>query len=260
MAQQKARVATNKISALIIFLVLATDALSQTATNTPTDTQRRTAKAVYTATQWRAGEYIDKEEIAQRGLNNCFAEEKISDAVFGRMKGKSYKEGCSVSRTDLRYLRILHYTATGKIRMGELVCHKSVAQDFIEIFRKLYDARYPIERMVLIDNYGADDLRSMEANNTSAFNFRRVAGAAKLSAHAMGRAVDINPLYNPYVRRRGGKITVSPQQGRKYADRTKTFTYKINRGDICHRLFVEHGFIWGGAWQSLKDYQHFEKR
>lgn len=122
-----------------------------------------------------AGECITNDEIARRGLNNCFKAEKISDVVFCRMKGKSYKQGCTVSRDDLRYLRVLHHTATDTIRMGELVCHKSVAHQLVEIFRKLYEAHYPIERMVLIDNYGGDDLRSMEANNTSAFNFRRVA-------------------------------------------------------------------------------------
>lgn len=255
----------NIYLSLTIFFILTIAPLSPAATSVKAGTQADTLAGTHPHTgnaamaQWRAGEYIAEEEIARRGLHNCFRAEKISDEVFCRMKGKSYKEGCTVSRTDLRYLRVLHHTATGKIRMGELVCHKSVAHDLVEIFRKLYDARYPIERMVLIDNYGADDLRSMEANNTSAFNFRRVAGTAKLSAHAMGRAVDINPLYNPYVKRRGNKTIVSPRQGRKYADRTKTFIYKINRGDICHRLFVEHGFVWGGAWQSLKDYQHFEK-
>lgn len=130
----------------------------------------------------------------------------------------------------------------------------------MDIFRKLYAASYPIERMVLIDNYNADDNPSMEANNSSAFNFRFVAGTKKLSNHSSGMAIDINPLYNPYVKQRAdGTLYVSPEKGRMYADRSKAFDYKLYDGNLCVKLFKEHGFTWGGDWQSLKDYQHFEK-
>lgn len=143
---------------------------------------------------------------------------------------------------------------------GEMICHKDIANDLIEIFRKLYDAHYPIERMQLIDDYDADDVTSMNHNNTSCFNYRAVAGSKKLSKHSMGKAVDINPLYNPYVKKRAnGKTIVNPEKGRQYANRSKQFKYKIDRNDLAYRLFTQHGFTWGGGWRSLKDYQHFEK-
>ena len=164
-----------------------------------------------------------------------------------------------MARSDLRHLRIRHYDAEGQEHDGELVCNKKIAHDLIDIFRQLHAAHYPIERVALIDDYGADDEQSMTANNTSCFCFRAVAGSKKLSKHALGLAVDINPLYNPCVRRKSdGSMLVQPAAGKRYCNRNGQFPYKIVRGDLCHRLFLEHGFTWGGAWRSLKDYQHFE--
>lgn len=141
-----------------------------------------------------------------------------------------------------------------------MVCHRRIAADLVAIFRQLYDAHYPIARMVLVDEYRADDETSMRANNTSCFCYRTVAGSRKVSAHAMGMAVDINPLYNPYVKRRAnGRLFIQPANAEPYTHRERRFDYKIERGDLCHRLFLQHGFSWGGAWRSLKDYQHFEK-
>lgn len=195
-----------------------------------------------------------------RGQRDGFAVHAITDSVYHVMLGRSYKAGCAVARSQLRYLTLLHYDADGQVRRGEMVCHKDIAADLIEIFRKLYEARYPIERMRLIDNYGADDERSMTANNTSCFNYRPVAGTRTLSKHSQGRAVDVNPLYNPYVKsRRGGGSTVSPKAGRPYADRSRLFKMKIDKADLAYRLFTAHGFRWGGTWRSAKDYQHFEK-
>ena len=100
----------------------------------------------------------------------------------------------------------------------------------------------------------------MTDNNTSCFNYRVVDGTKSLSRHALGLAIDINPLYNPYIRydKKGGQ-TVSPVEGEAYADRTVSFPYKIDPDDLCYRLFTEHGFTWGGNWNSSKDYQHFQK-
>ena len=140
-----------------------------------------------------------------------------------------------------------------------MVCHKSIAQDLVEIFQKLYEAHYPIEHMRLIDDYDADDEASMSDNNSSCFCFRTVDGTTTLSNHARGLAVDINTLYNPYVRNRNGRLLISPDGAKPYVDRSKDFKYKIVEGDLCHRLFLEHGFRWGGSWRTMKDYQHFEK-
>ena len=110
--------------------------------------------------------------------------------------------------------------------------------------------------MELIDNYDGDDIKSMESNNTSSFNYRVVAGSKKLSRHAYGMAIDINPLYNPYIK----GTYVSPESGKPYVNRTKKFKYKLCSGDIVYKILHDkYGFTWGGAWRSCKDYQHYEK-
>lgn len=115
--------------------------------------------------------------------------------------------------------------------------------------------------MVLIDDYEADDERSMAANNTSCFNFRLIASSGRPSKHGKGLAVDVNTLYNPYVwRKKSGELVVSPAAGKAYADRKKSFKYKIDTNDLCYKEFIKHGFTWGGSWKHRKDYQHFEKK
>lgn len=188
-----------------------------------------------------------------------FSQQEITDSIFVRIEGKSFKEDCTTPREDLRYLKVLHYNKEGEVLEGELICHKDIAGDLLAIFRELYQAKYPIERMVLVDEYDADDEASMRANNTSAFNFRRASGMRTLSKHSTGMAIDINPLYNPLVKHREGHTKVYPSNAQRYADRTQDFPYKIVKGDLCYRLFKKHGFSWGGDWRRSKDYQHFEK-
>ena len=165
-----------------------------------------------------------------------------------------------ISYADLRYVHIIHYDFDGNLAEGELICHNFIAEDLLEIFYDLYVSEYQIEKVTLIENYNGDDTASMADNNTSCFNYRVVDGTKSLSKHALGLAVDINPLYNPYIRydKKGGQ-TVSPVEGEAYADRTVSFPYKIDPDDLCYRLFAEHGFTWGGNWNSSKDYQHFQK-
>lgn len=208
-----------------------------------------------------AGGIVSAEEVARIGAEPFFSAVPIGEDIKARMRGKSYKANCTVPFDELCYLSVLHYDLNGEIRRGEMVCNRLIADDLLEIFRVLFDARYPIERMVLIDDYDADDERSMLANNSSAFNFRFIAGTNKLSSHSRGLAVDINPLYNPYVKRRkDGTLFVSPEAARPYADRSREFPCKIDADDLCCREFLRHGFVWGGDWHSLKDYQHFEKK
>ena len=189
-----------------------------------------------------------------------FSAAPIDSAVFARMSGRSYKDGCPVAVEDLRYLRVLHKDLSGRTLVGEMVANRSIADDLLEIFCVLYDAGYPIERMRLIDDYDGDDEASMLANNSSCFNYRRKAHMSSVSKHAYGEAVDINPLYNPYYRvTPAGARIVEPASAAPYVDRAADFPYKIERGDLCHRLFLEHGFHWGGSWTRSKDYQHFER-
>lgn len=194
----------------------------------------------------------------KQNIMQSFAHYPIPDSVFTLMRGRSYKEGCPVKRDELRYVRVLHVNAKGKTIQGEMICHRDIADKVVEIFRELYEARYPIERMRLVDHYDADDELSMRANNTSCFNFRTALGSKRLSRHATGHAIDINPLYNPYVKTSGGTTICQPEGSLPYADRTKTFEYKVSQGDACHQAFIKRGFKWGGAWRTLKDWQHFE--
>ena len=157
-------------------------------------------------------------------------------------------------------LQVKHVDFEGKTQQGMLICNKTISKDLKEIFAALYKAKYPIERIRPISEYSDDDERSMQANNTSCYCYRPIAGSKKLSKHAQGLAIDINPLYNPCVKRRkDGTLWIQPSTGKPYTDRSKTFPYKIGRDDLCYRLFLQHGFHWGGAWRTVKDYQHFEK-
>lgn len=193
----------------------------------------------------KAGEVIN---VKPAEADRYFYVQEIPDEVFARMQGKSFPKNCTVKRSDLHYLRVLHINKKGKTQVGEMVCNKSISADLIDIFRKLYKAQYPIERIVLIDEYGADDEKSMEANNTTCFNYRMITGSTtKVSKHGMGLAVDLNPFDNPYIK---GKV-IKPKGAKRKPDITKS--------SLPYRLFTEHGFRWGGNWKSLKDYQHFEK-
>ena len=193
-----------------------------------------------------------------------FSIHEISDDLFERMTvGNTYKEDCIVPREDLRYLLVLYKDKDGNTHQGEMVVHKLIAEDVLKIFEKLYDASYPIERMVLPDNYLADDETMMRDNNSSCFNFRFISHTTKISKHGLGMAVDINTLYNPYykvVSNEDGTTeeVIEPATGEPYLDRSKDFDYKINKGDLCYQLFTEKGFEWGGDWIDRKDYQHFE--
>lgn len=212
--------------------------------------------------RWIAASCVSAHSVEEFGEQRCFAAEEIDAALRSRIAGKSYKAGCTVPLSELRYLKVLHYDLQGRIRLGELICNRAIAGELLDIFRTLYRARYPIERMVLVDDYDADDLRSMEADNTSCFNFRRIEGSTSLSKHSLGMAIDINPLYNPYVRQRDdGSWHIEPLPGEAYAfdrENREDIPYKIDRQDLACRLFIAAGFEWGGDWTTRKDYQHFE--
>lgn len=192
-------------------------------------------------------------------LSQCFEIHKIPISVYERMENKSYSEGCTTNLSNLRYIRVLHYGFDGEIHIGELVVNQLIAEDIVDIFKELFDAKYPIEQIALVDDYNADDNASMEANNSSSFNFRHVEGTTKLSNHAYGLAIDINPLYNPYIHTVDGKEIITPENGTIYADRSIDCEYLIKKDDIIYNAFTKRGFTWGGDWINSKDYQHFQK-
>ena len=213
------------------------------------------------ATMSKAGTQVDVDNMSLMNIKEFFYVTEILDDIYDRICGKSYIDNEKIELDSLRYVRVLHYGFDGKVYVGELIVNKAIADDILDIMYELYLERYPIERMILVDEYNADDELSMNANNTSAFNYRMISGTNKLSNHSYGMAIDINPLYNPYVRTaKDGTILCSPENAIEYADREKEFSYKINHDDLCYKVFKKYGFDWGGDWNSKKDYQHFEKK
>lgn len=198
-------------------------------------------------------------EVVEESVAQDFYILEIPDDIFAQMQGKSYKADCTVPREQLRYVHVLHRGFDGSTKEGELVVNVSIAQDVLEIFEELYRADYPIEKVRLVDAYNADDEASMSDNNSSAFNFRFISHTTKISKHGLGMAVDINTLYNPYIKQVNGQTVIEPANAGAYVDRTQDFPYKIDHQDLCYKLFTEHGFTWGGDWTHSKDYQHFEK-
>lgn len=204
---------------------------------------------------------------SETAASTTFTSSPITPDVEARITGKSYPAECSqlLPISELRYLRISHWNAEGKSVVGEMICNRAIAKSLLAIFRTLYEAHYPIERMELVDEYGADDERSMQANNTSCFNFRFINGTRTISLHGRGMAVDINPLYNPCVHRNG---KIEPSTGAPYAynrlsipKSSPAYPYIITGSDhIVCRTFRAHGFTWGGSWRNKKDYQHFEHK
>ena len=224
----------------------------------------------------------DTESAESTHFADGFFYQPLTDAVVARITGISYPvsetiapalslqatnivpddKEIAISYEELSYMNVLYYDFNGEVQIGELICNQKIAQDLIEIFYELYQNEYQIEKIRLIDEYGGDDTASMMDNNTSCFNYRAVDGTSSLSKHAIGCAIDINPFYNPYVvfNKDGSGETYTSSEGSEiYADRSQNFPYKIDENDLCYKLFKEHGFVWGGDWNSCKDYQHFQK-
>lgn len=179
---------------------------------------------------------------------------RIPAPLRERMTGSSWRPGCPVGFRDLRLVRVSHWNFDGGRTLGKLVVHRWFADEMVRVFRKLYERRFPIRRMHLVDRYGADDMRSMKADNTSAFNCRYRDGVCcTWSMHAYGKAIDINPVENPYV----GSWGVSPPNGERYVDRTPKRRGMIARGDVVWKVFRRIGWRWGGDWGWPVDYQHF---
>ena len=183
---------------------------------------------------------------------------EINDEIFKRIDGKSFKKDCTLPREDLRYIHVLHVDINNTKHEGEMICNKYIADTLLKIFKKLYEEKYPIEKMILIDEYDADDETAMEDNDSSCFNFRFISHTTRISKHGLGLAVDINTLYNPYIKVVDNITYIEPKTGEKYVDRNQSFIYKIEKNDLCYKLFIENGFDWGGDWEDRKDYQHFE--
>jgi len=182
----------------------------------------------------------------------------ITTALGRRMTGSSHEpSSCPVKLTDLRLLTMRYVGFDGRPHIGQMIVHRRHARDIVDVFRELYDKRFPIRRMQLVDAYRGDDNRSMAADNSSAYNCRTVAGTSTFSSHAYGAAVDINPVENPYVTADG----VLPSAGRRFVDVDRSPDADAARGvivagDVVVQAFERIGWKWGGTWND-PDYQHF---
>jgi hypothetical protein len=171
------------------------------------------------------------------------------------MSGVSWHPGCPVGFADLRLLAVDRWGFDRRVHRGRLVVHRDAARGMVRAIRALYRLRFPIRRMRLVDAYGGDDRRSMAADNTSAFNCRTVAGSPGVwSEHAYGRAIDVNPVENPYVT---GSGYVSPPAGAPFAARARHRPGMIHRHGPVVEAFAAIGWEWAGNWPDPKDYQHF---
>ena len=226
------------------------------------------AETVVDILELAPGTPLDPQEDADR----FFAAFDIPEEVFAFMNGRSFKEGGQIARSGLRYLRVLYVDYEGVTRIGELVVNAAAAEAFLGVMRELYAYDYPINKMILVDNYydvpsemnwldrdGNSDEASIEDNNTSAFNYRMASNSATtLSNHALGTAIDLNPYENPYVNADG--TVDGPAGSWIYADRTgaSAENHMLSNEDLAVQTFKRYGFSWGGDWGPEKDYQHFD--
>ena len=167
----------------------------------------------------------------------------------------SWHRGCPVAPSQLRRLRVDYWGFDRRRHSGAVVVNATAVADLTRVFRRLYDARFPLRRLRPIDVYRASDERSLAADNTAAFNCRYVVGPGpkRWSSHAYGLAIDVNPVENPYVE--SGRV--HPRSGRRYLDRSNVRRGMAVRTGILVRAFAAVGWSWGGRWAGTPDYQHF---
>jgi len=178
----------------------------------------------------------------------------ITPALARQMTGVSWHPGCPVSLRDLRVVTATHHGFDGRDGVGRVIVNRDVATETLSVLRRLYAEGFPIRRMVPVDAYGGSDFRSIEADNTSAFNCRYVDGTTRYSEHAYGRAIDVNPIENPYVGSSGGTAHAA---SRTYIRRAPFRPGMAAEGHALVQAFDGIGWGWGGRWVGAKDYQHF---
>ncbi len=181
----------------------------------------------------------------------------LSQDVIQQMeKHNIWSPSCPVPLNDLRVVTVTHYNFGGQMVQGEIMVHMQITQKVVDIFKELFERKFPIHSVKLIQEFDGNDVLSMEANNSSAFNYRKIANTDKISMHSYGLAIDINPLQNPYFRCDNQTISsIQPSGGKDFLDRTNIQPGMV---ESVVSLFTDRGFNWGGDWTSLKDYQHFE--
>lgn len=260
------------LAAVIYFKMKDTDKDDKGAKST-TDTEQAAGEdasvdnpaAAQAIQDMQAGTVVDRAQVDAGMLDQYFVANEISEDIFQFINGMSFVENGSIAREQLRYVKVLHFNYSHEVQVGELIVNANIAEDVRNIFRELYEQEYEIQSMLLVDRFWAGDGAStdrvsIENNNTSAFNYRLIAGTEQLSNHAMGYAIDINPIQNPCVayNEDGSFREIYPEMER-YIDRANGEPHMIGHEDICYQIFAKYGFTWGGDWTDPIDYQHFEK-
>jgi D-alanyl-D-alanine carboxypeptidase len=186
-----------------------------------------------------------------------FKSEPVPAPLLAKIRQTTWHPGCPVTPEKLSLLTLTYNDFSNMRRTGTLLVNRDLADEVVRLFRGFYREGFLIEKMEPIENYGGNDDASMAANNTSAFNCRDATGKpGTFSNHSWGRAIDINPLTNPYVK--GDQVL--PPAGRQYLDRTKALRGSILKDGFVVHDFEKAGWTWGGRWLDRQDYQHFEKQ
>jgi D-alanyl-D-alanine carboxypeptidase len=181
---------------------------------------------------------------------------EILPAAQQHMRGRTWHDDPACpSFSALRSLQLTHHGFDGTVQRGELVVNAEIADEVIAIFAEIFAAEFPVERMQPVDAFDGNDDASMAANNTSCFNFRRIQGSDTLSHHALGLAIDINPVQNPWVR--GARI--DPPAGRAFLDRALLRPGMLVRSGPVVQAFLQRGWYWGADFDDVQDYHHFSK-
>lgn len=194
---------------------------------------------------------------------------EIDNSIYNRIKNKSYIENDEITLNDLIYIKFLHYDFNDNVKVGEIIVNKKIKERIINILKELFYNKYQINSFCLVDSYfDSDDeerynidLKSVKYDNSYSFFYRKIYKTDKLSNHAYGLAVDINPKENPYLPFRDGKLDYSnlTEEDIYYLEnRDKNIPHVITHDDLVYKLFIKNGFTWGGDWINTKDYQHFE--
>lgn len=193
------------------------------------------------------------------GQQKILFQSKISAipvAIQKTMKRYTWSEGCPVPLSDLSYLQLSYWGFDNKPHQGILIVNKQIAFETVQIFHQLFMIKFPIEKMQPLDFYQGNDMKSMADNNTVAFNCRVLTSDPRFfSKHSYGTAIDINPLINPYIR----NGVILPPQAIQYDPNNSDVKGRITRNSSTYKIFMKYGWQWGGNWQDIKDYQHFEK-
>jgi len=222
----------------------------------PDNNFQDTASDIYNANEDNQSDYEPEDEYDYEPFVPVFTSEPLPQHIIDQITGVTFHESTPFDHDFLTYLTVTHANFEGDSVIGHLIVAAELGEEVLDIFREIYEYRFPIHSIRLIDYYNACDQLSMAANNSHAFNFRYIAGTTRISNHGWGRAIDINPIQNPYIR----GYTIWPYAGAVYLDRSYVRPGMIVPGDVVYTAFTSRGWTWGGHWTLPVDFHHFERR